>query len=191
MRPTIRVFVCLILAVSVIPAAARRAFGEPRSLIDQRFDPAAYEEDGGSGFTVFSGPGDDVHGFGLGHGIWLKNAPVFGDYLIRTYYHGGQRAYYSGVGMTLRLMPRWTLAPHIGGGGNYNYSIARRVDDHQTSGHARGDSYWSGHAETGIRLWIPHRLQYFDVAVRQAWNHGPEDYILFLISFGRGALPRR
>lgn len=179
------------LACCAMPATARRGEGEFRSLTDRRFDPADYEEEAGSGFTVFSGPDDGIHGFGFNHGTWLKNAPVLGDFLLRAYDHGGERAYYSGIGMTLRLMPRWTFAPYIGGGGNYNYSIARRVEDTGASGRAQGDSYWSGHAETGVRVWIPRRMQYLEAAARQVWNHGPDDYTLLLFTFGRGPLPLR
>ncbi len=186
-RPPVNKTVWLIVLL-LLPVVTAETRGASRW---SDFDPADYEEDGGSGFTVFSRPGDGVYGFGFGSGLWLKNTPVFGDYLIRLYRHRGERAYYSGIGMTLRLMPRWTVAPYIGGGGNYNYSLSRSGRAADETERAAGGSYWSGHVETGLRIWMPRRLQFIDAAVRRAWNAGPDDYTLVFVGFGTGPPPRR
>ncbi len=176
------------LCFALILCAAR---GAARTSAISGFDREAYEEEAGSGFSMFSNPKDDIHGFGYCAGTWLKNTPVLGEYLARLFYHGGEHAYYSGIGMTLRIMPRRIYAPFIGGGGNYNYSLARSSREIEINGRTVGDSYWSGHAETGIRVWFPRRSMYLEGAVRRTWNAGPEDYTLFFLSYGQGPVPGR
>lgn len=179
LRPALGWTLCLLLpAAGIAPAGA------------SGFDRESYEEPAGSSFSLFASPDDEIYGVGFGSGTWLKNAPVLGDYLLRMYYHGEERAYYSGIGMTLRLMPRWTYAPYVGGGGNYNYAFAHSGRAYEQND-GRGADYWSGHAEAGLRLWRPHRFQFFEVAFRQTWNAGPRDYPLFFIGFGQGPPPVR
>ncbi len=156
------------------------------------FDRESYEEDAGSNFLCFFSPEHTIYGIGYGSGTWLRNVPIFGDYSARLYYNGIEKAVYSGVGMTLRVMPRWTWAPFVGAGGHYNYSITQESLDPDERLPSRGDSYWSGHAEGGFRLWLRQRSQFFDVAYRQTWSSlkGERDYALVVLGFGVGAAPQ-
>ncbi len=153
----------------------------------ERFDPADYEEFGGSAFLVFGAPEQDLYGVGFSFGTWLKGFPVLGDYQLRGFYHGRERAYYSGVGMTLRLMPRWAaIAPYLGAGGNYNHSLSDENDALDAPETSRGESYWNAHAEAGIRLQPLGSSWFYEGAVRRARNFGPADDTQFFVVLGQG-----
>jgi hypothetical protein len=157
------------------------------------FEREDYEEDAGSSFAFLLNPEDDIYGISFGAGTWLKGTPVFGDYFIRIFSNDIEDAYYSGLGMTFRLMPHWKFAPFVGAGGSYNHSLSRgsTEPDMFSSMEAerlpsRGDSYWGGHAEAGFRLWIKNRLQLFEIMGRYTWSslEGERDYWLVGISTG-------
>ncbi len=155
---------------------------------DRGFDRESYEEDAGSSFMLFFSPDEDIYGLGFGSGTWLVNTPVFGDYAVRLYHNGLEKSYYSGIGMTLRIMPRWTWAPFFGAGGGYNHSLSqeRYEDDGRPT---RAASYWSGHADAGLRVWSSERSRFHEIMVRQTWNGSAADYALLLIGFGYGPRP--
>ena len=156
-----------------------------------------YEEPAGSSIGFLFSTEDDIYGISGGSGTWLKNTPVFGDYFVRLFSNGTEDAFYSGVGMTLRVMPHWRVAPFVGAGGSYNFSFSSE-DDTDIQGPVmpmeadtvtdRGDSYWGGHAEAGVRIWFNHRSSLFEVFVRQTTTslEGDRDYWLIGISTGVG-----
>ena len=151
-----------------------------------------YEEPAGASFGVDFNPQDQVYGAEFGGGMWLKNTPVFGNYFVTLFNNGIEDAFYSGLGMTLRLMPHWSVAPFIGGGGSYNYSWSSRpTDDPQpqnTELADRGASYWAYHTEAGVRLGLFSRIRLLEVSGRYTWSSlsGDRDYWLIGISTGVG-----
>jgi hypothetical protein len=160
------------------------------------FDPEPYEEPAGGSFAFLLNPDDQVYGISGGSGTWLRGTPIFGDYFISLFSNEIENAVYSGVGMTIRIMPHWQIAPFIGGGGSYNYSFSHgsTTDSSVTTTVTtdewpdRGDSYWAAHAEAGVRVWFSNRLQLFEIMVRKNSTslEGDRDYWLVGISTGVG-----
>jgi hypothetical protein len=168
-------------------AAGGASFG------DADWDREAYEEPAGGSFVWVANPEDGVYGGAVGDGTWLKGAPVFGDYFMGFFHSDLEQSWYANLGMTLRLMPRWRLAPFVGAGGSYNQSLSAgrggpgtledgtEVDD-------LGRSFWGGHVEAGARLWLPNRVQLIEVFVRQTWTtlDGDREYWLVGLATGTG-----
>ena len=151
-----------------------------------------YEEPAGGSFAALVGPSDDVYGIGFGYGMWLVNTPVFGDYGLSFFNNGREDSFYSGFGLTLRLMPHGRVAPFVGVGGSYNVAWSQH-DTNATSradGPAdRGDSYWAGYGEAGLRIWLPEsRLKLIEVMGRYTWPalEGDRQYWLIGLSTGLG-----
>lgn len=162
-------------------------FALGKTMARDRFDPAEYEEFGGTAFLVFGAPEQDLYGVGFSFASWLKGFPVLGDYQLRSFYHGRERAYYSGAGMTLRLMPRRpAIAPYLGAGGNYNHGLSDQdgvVENAETS---RGQSYWNAHVEAGVRWQPPGGAWFYEGAIRRSRNFGPANDTQFFFVFGQG-----
>ena len=166
------------------------------SIWDDDYDREDYEEAAGASFAFLLNPSDDIWGISLGSGTWLVDTPVFGDYFVRLFYSGMEETTYSGIGMTLRIMPHWQVAPYVGAGGSYNYAFNRADADSSESsftvnGEDRtglGRSYWGGHAEAGVRIWFDSRLKLLEAMGRYTWssNEGDRDYWLVGISTGVG-----
>ncbi len=166
------------------------------SIWDDEYDREDYEEPAGASFAFLGNPSDDIWGISFGSGTWLVGTPVFGDYFVRLFYNGLEEATYSGLGMTIRLMPHWRVAPFVGAGGSYNYSFNRaeaRSSDSTLVVHGEtysdtGNSYWGGHAEAGLRIWFESKLQLLEVMGRYTWSSsdGEMDYWLVGISTGVG-----
>ncbi len=181
----------LVLTISFLGALDGRA-----DIWNDGYDREDYEEPAGASFAFLLNPSDDIWGMAIGSGTWLVDTPVFGDYFVRLFYNGLERTTYSGIGMTLRLMPHWRVAPFVGAGGSYNYAFNRAeanssrgsfvVEGEDYSG--AGSSYWGGHAEAGVRVWFGSRLQLLEVMGRYTWssNEGDLDYWLLGISTGVG-----
>lgn len=165
------------------------------------YEREEYEEDAGASFQVIFNSEDDIYGIGFGAGTWLTGTPVFGDYFIGLFQSGLEDAWYSNIGMTLRIMPHWTVAPFVGGGGSYNHSFENGDNESDISTGSstltyngetiipsRGDSYWGGHAEAGLRIWLPQPVQLIEVFGRYTWTslQGEHDYWLVGISTGTG-----
>ncbi|NQU39703.1 MAG: hypothetical protein HQ523_07100 [Lentisphaerae bacterium] len=165
-------------------------------LWDDDFDHEAYEEPAGATFAFLVGPSDDIYGISVGSGTWLADTPVFGDYFVSLFYNGLEEASYSSVGMTIRLLPHWRVAPFVGGGGSYNYSF-NSVEDESADAtfvvqgeeySTLGESYWGGHVEAGVRVTFGSRRQLLEVMGRYTWssNEGDLDYWLVGVSTGVG-----
>jgi hypothetical protein len=157
------------------------------------------EEPAGSSFMFAANPVDEIYGMTLGMGVWVRNTPFFGDYFLGMFQNGIEDAFYSNFGLTIRIMPHWKLAPFVGAGGSYNYSwsSSTSASEDETEAAAepeeddsadRGDSYWSGHAETGFRLWIDNRLRLLEIMGRYTWSSlgSDRDYWLVGISTAAG-----
>lgn len=157
------------------------------------FDREDYEEEAGSGFRAVLNTSDDIYGAAIGSGTWLKGCPVLGDYFLGIFHNGIEDALYSNVGLTLRLMPRWTIAPFIGGGGSYNHSLSGGDKDEATPSAAaveehlsRGGSYWGGHVEAGLRIWTDNQWRFIEISSSYTWSSedGDRDYWLAGICVG-------
>ena len=153
------------------------------------FEREEYEEPAGSSFSVLLNPEDGIYGIAFGDGTWIKNAPVYGGFCARILYSDLEESWYTGASLTVRLMPRWFLAPFAGVGGSYNYSLSQgssddRFDDEELPD--RGESYWGGHVETGIRFKRKKTGQMFEVMGRYTMSSldGEHDYWLAGISTG-------
>lgn len=164
---------------------------------DEDFDPEKYEESAGSSFAFFAGQEGKLIGMSFGSGTWLKNTPVFGDFFISLFQNDMVDSLCSGVGMTFRLMPHGKYAPFVGAGGSYNYAWSSltadtgvEVEPGQVSvdGSESGanGSYWGGHVEAGMRVWLDARLRLIEICGRYTWCSLGEDsnYWLVMISTG-------
>jgi len=154
------------------------------------FDREAYEEPDVATFAVLLNPDAAIYGIGFGHGTWLRGTPIIGDYFVRIFHSGIEDAWYSGLGMTLRVMPRAAVAPFVGTGGSYNYSLSQ--PERSAEGLAwrdQGRSYWGGHVESGLRVRLNHPVGLLEVFGRYTWTSFSEserDYWLVGISTGAG-----
>lgn len=155
------------------------------------FDGEAYEESAGSTFAVEFNPEDQIYGGGFGWGLWLKNTPVFGDYFLTFFSNGMEDASYGALGLTLRLMPHWKVAPFVGAGGSYNGSASNGGADEAAAAEEdepadRGDSYWGGHVEAGVRVWLASRVRLLELRGRYTWSSLEDNRGYWLIGIGTG-----
>ena len=130
-----------------------------------------FEEPGGAASLFEASPGDGAYGVGIGDGTWLKGTPVFGDYSVSFLWNNIEDGLYGSVGMSLRLMPHWPVAPFVGGGGSYNPLVSSRSNDEArvtADGEPRAASYWGGHAEAGIRF--RHGGRFYEILGRRVWT---------------------
>ena len=160
------------------------------SLLD---DDKPKEESAGTSFSVFVNGTDRIYGAAFGTGAWITGTPVFGDMFFSGFSNDIEDSSYSGVGMTIRIMPHWGFAPFIGAGGSYNYSLSDKTDS-STNNPAdpvdkiedRGESYAAGHAETGFRIWMSNRVRLFEVLGRYTWSGHGRDRDYWLVGIGTG-----
>ena len=156
------------------------------------YDREDYEEPAGTSFSLFFNTEDDIYGISVGDGTWLKNTPIFGDYQIALFQNGAEDALYSGMAMTIRIMPHWRFAPFVGGGGSYNYSFKDREENlflyEENTETDQGDSYWGSHCEAGFRFWTKNKLKMIELSGRYTWSSlsGERDYWLVGITTGTG-----
>jgi len=164
-------------------------FSLPR-MAKSEYNREDYEEPAGASVKLLLNPADGIYGMTTGEGTWLKGTPVFGDYEVSIFSNDIEESWYSGIGMTIRIMPHWRFAPFIGGGGSYNYSFSRREEnlifDQETPYANIGDSYWGGHSEAGFRFWTEDRSKHFEIAGRYIWTSLDREYWLVTISTGIG-----
>jgi hypothetical protein len=160
------------------------------------WDPDTDEESAGGSFAFQFNPSDEVYGISFCSGSWIRNTPLFGDFFVTLFQNGIEDATYSGIGMTIRVMPHWKIAPFVGIGGSYNYSLSEETEDEaigettETEEDAllnRGDSYWAWHGEGGVRLWTGGALSLLEVSGRYTINTlegGDRDYWFIGLSVG-------
>jgi hypothetical protein len=180
------------LAVALAAAATLAA---PACALD--LEPDENEESAGASFHVQANPSDRVYGLGFGGGLWLRGTPVFGDYFLSLISNGIEDAFYSGVGMTIRIMPHWRTAPFVGGGGSYNYAFSTNHTHAASSStgstgsarsrlEGRGESYGAGHVEAGLRFWFEAPLRMVEVLGRYTWSFRPGDRDYWLVGLSIG-----
>jgi len=161
------------------------------------FEAEDYEEPAGGSFLIVASPGDGVYGIAICNGTWLKHTPVFGDFQIGLFQNDIEDALFTGVGMTLRVMPHWSVAPFVGGGGSFNYALtsgtaaggdsgipAENIIEAEQSG---GQSYWGGHAEVGVRWSFESRFRMVEAFGRYTWSSTSDDAGYWLIGIASGA----
>lgn len=182
----------IVCSLVVIILAVMPCYG-----FDDDFDGQNYEEPGGASFTVFAGSESGVYGLSLDEGIWIKGLPVFGNISMSLFHNDHAQSLFSGIGMTIRVMPRGTIAPFVGGGGSFNYSWSSSAGTGGTSAipaeaiaqeavRKGSESYWSGHAETGIRLCFESAIRLVEVSGRYTWSSAGSDANYWLIGISTG-----
>jgi hypothetical protein len=135
----------VILGGSVLP-------GWGMDLLD--FNGEDYEVPAGALAFFECNPVDSIYGLGFAEQTWLKNSPLLGDIFFTLFYNDLEEMVYGGVGMSLRLMPHWRVAPFVGVGGSANLALAGSDTDGTAPENEEpepGLSYWAGHVETGVQ----------------------------------------
>lgn len=136
------------------------------------FEAEDYEEPAGLCFAVHANPSRGDWQFGFEDGTWLINTPIMGQAFLGAMRLHMTESWYGGIGMTLRLMPRWTFAPFAGAGGGYYHAWSSNESPDQPSDPDRNGprSFWGGIAETGVRVGFPDRRHFVDATIRYMWN---------------------
>jgi hypothetical protein len=152
-------------------------------------DGESLEEPGGAWFAFEFGPMDSVYGVTGGDSTWIVDTPIMGDFYATTFYNNEEKAIYVGAGLSLRLMPRWKVAPFVGGGGSFNLSAFKTEDEERINRDGKkvntGENYWAGHAESGVRFEVD--SGFYELMVRYTWSGSDlddSDYWLFRVSRG-------
>jgi hypothetical protein len=151
----------------------------------------------GTSFTFQFNPADEIYGISAGYGLYVVDTPFFGDYFLTLFNNELEQAFYTGLGMTVRVMPHWKVAPFVGGGGSYNFSLSSGNNDSSIvidNGQAtleetnpRGESYWGGHVETGVRFRFASRIQLLELSGRYTWSSAEGDVNYWLVGISVGA----
>jgi hypothetical protein len=124
--------------------------------------------------------------------MWIRDTPVLGDYFAQIFWNGIEDAVYAGLGLTIRLMPHWDVAPFAGVGGSYNCSLGANSGEDDAGETPdgelpdRGDSYWGGHVEAGVRFRAANRWSMFEVMVRYTWSSLDGDRDTWIAGIGAG-----
>jgi hypothetical protein len=166
-------------AAAVAPPAAGR-------------DADDLEVPAGESFLLFANPSDEVFGFSGNSAMWIRDTPVLGDYFAQIFWNGIEDAVYAGLGLTIRLMPHWDVAPFAGVGGSYNCSLGANSGEDDAGETPdgelpdRGDSYWGGHVEAGVRFRAANRWSMFEVMVRYTWSSLDGDRDTWIAGIGAG-----
>jgi hypothetical protein len=150
MKRTQYLLVVLVMGVMLFGGGVLRGWG--MDLMD--FNGEDYEDPAGSLAFFECNPVDSIYGLGFSQQTWLKNTPIMGDIFFTLFYNDLEDMVYGGVGISLRLMPHWPVAPFIGVGGSANMPLAQS-DSKETQTTAdepeSGASYGAGHVEAGIQ----------------------------------------
>lgn len=152
-------------------------------------EPEDYEEPAGPSGSFQSNPSDDVYGVAVGTGVWLRKTPVFADYFATAFWNGIEDAWYGGGGLTLRVMPHWRVSPFVGAGGSYSAALSSQSADAEMRWKDQGESYWGGHVEGGLRVWLPWRYRLLEIMGRQTWTSLSEGRDYWMVGIGLGAEP--
>lgn len=147
-----------------------------------------YEEDAGISFVGFRSTDGDIYGAGFESGVWLTGTPVFGELFGHWLSNAKQDGNYYSAGMTIRLMPRTSFAPFIGGGGSYNGLTSDRNRGSSVSRLRLPDSsYWQAHAEGGLRIYVGGQRGWFiETTYRAHWTDTGSDFNYEWISLELG-----
>lgn len=185
-------FLAVMLAALLL--AERCTYG-----FDDDFGGSTSEEPAGTSWAALVGPDAGVYGVSFSEGTRLKGTPIFGDLSISFFQNDSAESFFSSIGITIRVMPRWNLAPFVGAGGSFNYAwSSARVSGASSSIPAQvivqeavrpeSRSYWGGHAEAGARLTIESKVRMIEVFGRYTWSSSglSGNYWLVGVSTGLG-----
>lgn len=160
------------------------------------FDREDHEVAAGSSFSVLLNPTDKVYGVAFETATRLKGTPVVGNYFVSMFQNSIEDSLYSGLGMTIRLLPEWRFQPIIGGGGSFNYCWSAAgggseivgIPSQVMSDVPDRESYFAAHVEAGIRVRITPQMRFVEVTGRYTWNLSDDgsDYWLLVLSTGFG-----
>jgi hypothetical protein len=152
----------LVAAVLLLGAASLRA------------DPDDREEPAGGAAGILVDPSGEHWGLSIESDMWLRGTPVFADYFGRLIWNDVEEDWYAAAGLSLRLMPHWSVAPFVGSGGSYNQAMSASSEQDTETEDAepadRAESYWSGHVESGIRFWLPSRYHMLEFIGSYNWT---------------------
>ena len=134
------------------------------------YDVEDYEEPGGMSFSLQGNSQDSIYGISFEDATWLVGTPIMGQFFLNTLWHDKIDASFGGVGMIFRIMPRWPMAPYVGGGASYNQLLNGNSEEQGTVPEdEKVESTWAGHAETGLRLNVG-LVGFFELYGRQTWS---------------------
>ncbi len=154
------------------------------------YDVENYEEAGGGAISFWINPVDTLYGLSLDNSVWLRQTPIMATYFLATFWTGKEEAWYSGIGLTLRIMPHWRFAPYAGGGGSYNLSMMKGdQDDLDPEIDDWGESFWAWHAEGGLRITFPRKRSALELGFRYTWpslDGDSREYWMGIISLVEG-----
>jgi len=138
----------------------------------QSYDVRHYEESAGLSVAGFYGESGDIYGGGFESGAWLTGTPVFGELFGHWFSHKKEAGNYYAVGMSLRILPRWTVAPFAGGGAAYNRLLSEQaVDQRADPARSPESSYWTAFADAGLRIWINDQRTFLEGTYRYHWSN--------------------
>lgn len=145
-----------------------------------------HEEPGGVHVGIMGG--DGVGGLSAGSGTWLENTWVLGDYEAGMFYSDDEGVMYGSLGMTLRVMPRWSFAPFVGAGGAYNQTFGSQITQIENGKEiTRGESHFAGIVEAGFRAHYGEG-KFLDLSARQVWpdvDAEDAEYFAVRVAFGK------
>lgn len=130
-----------------------------------------YEEPGGMSFSIQGNSQDSIYGICAEDGTWLVGTPIIGQFFLNTLWHDKIDASFGGVGMIFRIMPHWQIAPYAGGGASYNQLFNSHSEEQgDVPEDEKITSTWAGHAEVGLRVWMPGKFHFFELYGRETWS---------------------
>ena len=172
-----------LLAVALI--LPHDADGE--SIFGSDYDVNEIEESAGMSLSIFRSTDGDVYGGGYETGVRIVNTPIMGEIFGHWLSNDIEEGNFYSVGVTLRLMPRWDIAPFAGGGAAYNGLLSDRSDSFASPPPRPAQSYWSFHVEGGLRLWFGTHRHFIEGTYRQHYSDAGSDFAYgwVAIEYGR------
>ncbi len=154
------------------------------------YDPERHEENAGGSFNVLLNTEDGVYGMSFGTCTRIKGMPIHSDIFTTIFQNKIEEMLYSGLGITVRLMPRSRVAPFVGVGGSYNLAWSSLGTGNvflDSDAPEKGQSYMAAHAEAGVRVLLSDKKQFFEVFGRYTWSSSELDADHWLVGIGTGA----
>jgi len=171
-----------VLLWATLPAATAS------SLFGSDYDVDKIEESAGMSLAIFRSTDGEIYGGGYETGVRIVNAPILGEIFGHWLSNDLEEGNFYSVGVTLRLMPRWDVAPFAGFGAAYNGLISDRSDDFASPLPRPAQSYWSGHVEGGLRLWFGVNRHFIEGTYRHHYSDAGRDYAYGWASIEYGRL---
>ncbi len=140
------------------------------------YDVDKIEESAGMSLAIFRDLSGDVYGGGYETGVRIVDTIIFGEIFGHWMFNRIENGTYYSVGVALRLMPRWDVAPFAGVGGAYNGLLSDRNDRLEEPAPRPAQSYWSAHAEGGLRYWFGAHNHFIEATYRHHYSDSGSDY---------------